>query len=206
MSIRLAIGCSHKFLGEALKKLIAGALDIHIVGVFTSGTDGNEIAKANPQVLLLDLHTFHSLPKEFSLPPKTKILLMGDNSFKPPSPGWFENLISRGVAGILPSGVDFTILKKAVKSVSSGELWFERKVVGQMIYQATLERKAREKLTAKEKQVSSLICQGCKNKEIAQKLNISEQTVKSHCNRIYKKMEVSDRLQLVVKMGRGRNP
>ena len=206
MSIKLAIGCYHKLLGEALKKLIAGVQDIHIVGVFTSGTDVNEIAKANPEVLLLDLQTFHSLPKEFSLPPKTKILLMGDNSLRPSFPEWLENLVSKGVVGILPPGVDVSILKKAIKSVSSGELWFERKVIGQMICHATLARKEREKLTGMEKEVTSLICLGCKNKEIARKLNISEQTVKSHCNRIYKKMEVSDRLQLAVKLGRDRNP
>jgi two-component system nitrate/nitrite response regulator NarL len=131
---------------------------------------------------------------------------MGDNSPGSSLPDSFDNLISRGVAGLLPSGVDVGILRKAVKAVSSGELWFERRVIGQMICHATLARKEREKLTGLEKEVTSLICLGCKNKEIARKLDISEQTVKSHCNRIYKKMEVSDRLQLAVKLGRSRNP
>jgi DNA-binding NarL/FixJ family response regulator len=206
MSIKLAIGCYNKLLGEALKKLIAGDRDIKIVGMFTSGTDVKEFAKADPEILLLDLQTFQSLPKQYSLPPKTKILLLGDSSHRSPIPGWFDDLIGKGVAGILPSEVDIRILKKAVKAVSSGELWFEKKVLGQMIYHSALERKHREKLSDQEKKVADLICQGCKNKEIAQSLNISEQTVKAHCNRIYKKMEVSGRLQLAIKLGNNRNP
>jgi DNA-binding NarL/FixJ family response regulator len=120
MSIRLAIGCYHKLLGESLKKFLAAVRDIHIVGVFTSGTALEEILEANPDVLLLDLRTFDSLPKEFSLPSKIKILLMGDGSSKSSPPGGFENLVAKGVVGILPPGVDVSILEKAIRSVSAG--------------------------------------------------------------------------------------
>ena len=206
MPIKLAIGCYHKLLGEALKKLIAGDGEISVAGVFSAGGDLNEIGKTNPDVILLDLLTFQSLPDEFSLPPKTKILLMGDSSFKGSIPDRFEHLISKGLAGILPSEGDLGILKKALRSVSSGELWFGRKLIAQMIYHTALGKNHREKLSNMEKKVAALICQGRKNKEIARELMISEQTVKSHCNRIYKKMEVSDRLQLAIKLGHNRNP
>ena len=206
MPIKLAIGCYHKLLGEALKKLIVGDGEISIAGVFSAGEDLNEIGRTNPDVILLDLLTFQSLPDEFSLPPKTKILLIGDSSFKGSIPDRFEHLISKGLAGILPSEGDLGILKKALRSVSSGELWFGRKLIAQMIYHTALRKNHREKLSNMEKKVAALICQGRKNKEIARELMISEQTVKSHCNRIYKKMEVSDRLQLAIKLGHNRNP
>ena len=206
MPIKLAIGCYHKLFGEALKKLIVGDGEISIAGVFSAGEDLNEIGRTNPDVILLDLLTFQSLPEEFSFPPKSKILLIGDSSFKGSIPDRFEDLISKGVAGILPFGSDLGILKKALKSVSSGELWFGRKVIAQMIYHAALGKNHREKLSHMEKKVADLICQGHKNKEIARALSISEQTVKSHCNRIYKKMEVSDRLRLAIKLGHNRNP
>ena len=206
MSIKLAIGCYHNLLGEALKKLIGGDKEILIVGVFSAGADLDEIATTNPDVMLIDLQTLQSLPKEsFSLA-KTKTLLIGDPSSLYSRPRWFEDLIARGVVGILPSGADLNTLKKAMKSVSEGEFWLGRKVVGQILSQATAGRKEREELTGTEREVASLICLGCKNKEIAQKLKVSEQTVKSHCNRIYRKMEVSDRLQLAIKLGRNQNP
>jgi len=206
MSIKLAIGCYHKLLGEALKKLIGGDGEISIAGVFSAGADLNEIGKTNPDVILLDLLTFQSLPEEFSFPPKSKILLIGDSSFKGSSPDRFEDLISKGVAGILSFESDLRLLKKALKSVCSGELWFGRKLIAQMVYHTALGKNHREKLSNMENKVASLICQGHKNKEIARELDISEQTVKSHCNRIYKKMEVSDRLRLAIKLGHNRNP
>ena len=206
MSIKLAIGCCNNLLGEALKKLIAGEKEIHIVGVFNTVAGLCEVAKTNVDLLLLDMHTFQSLSKEFSLAPQAKILLLADTPPNSSLPQWFEDLIGRGVAGILPCGANLNTLKKAVKSVFAGEFWLDRKVVGQILCHAAAGRKEKEKLTGAERGVASLICLGYRNKEIAQKLHITEQTVKSHCNRIYKKVEVPDRLRLAIKLGRNQNP
>lgn len=201
MAIRLFIGCYHSLLGEALKKLIGGDKEVRVVGVFSAGAGLDKIPKANPDVLLIDLQTLRSLPQESFSPAKTKVLLIGDPSSLYSHPRWFEDLIARGVVGVLPAGTDLSTLKKALKSVSAGEFWLGRKIVARILSEMTAGRKEREKLTGAEREVASLICTGCSNKEIAQKLEVSEQTVKSHCNRIYKKMEVSDRLQLAVKLG-----
>jgi DNA-binding NarL/FixJ family response regulator len=206
MSIKLAIGCCNNLLGEALKKLIAGEKEIHIVGVFTTVAGLCEVAKTNVDLFLLCMHIFQSLSKEFSLGPRAKILLLADTSPNSSLPQWFEDLIGRGVAGILPCGADLNTLRKAVKSVFAGEFWLDRKVVGQILCHAAAGRKEKEKLTGAERGVASLICLGYRNKEIAQKLNITEQTVKSHCNHIYKKVEVPDRLRLAIKLGRNQNP
>jgi DNA-binding NarL/FixJ family response regulator len=205
MSIKLAIGCYHILLGEALKKLIDGDKEILVARVFSEGSDLDEIAKMNLDVMLIDLQTFQSLPKEFPSLAKSRILLIGDQSFLSPHPRCFEDLIALGVVGVLPSGADLNTLKKALKSVSQGEFWLGRKVIGQILSHATAGMKERGRLTGAEKEVASLVCLGCKNKEIAQKLNVSEQTVKSHCNRIYRKMGVSDRLQLAIKLGTNQN-
>jgi len=206
MPIELAIGCSNNLLGEALKKLFTGDKGVHIVGIYNSGADLCEVAKTNLDLLLLDMHTFQSLPKEFSPHPQNKILLLGRTPSNSSLPQELEDLIARGVVGILPSDADLNTLKKAVRSVSAGEFWLERKVVGQILSHAAAGKREKEKLTGAEREVASLICLGYRNKEIAKKLNTSEQTVKSHCNRIYKKMGVSDRLRLAIKLGRKQNP
>jgi DNA-binding NarL/FixJ family response regulator len=200
MPIKLAIGCYHNLLGEALKNLIDGDKEIRVVGVLGPGVDLKKIAKTKPDVLLIDPQTLRSLPKEsFSLA-KTKLLVIGGPSSLYSHPRWFD-LIARGVVGVLPAGTDLSTLKKAVKSVSEGELWLGRKVFAQILSEVAAGRREREKLTGAERGVASLICTGCSNKQIAQRLKVSEQTVKSHCSRIYKKMEVSDRLQLAIKLG-----
>ncbi|NWF56548.1 MAG: response regulator transcription factor [Syntrophaceae bacterium] len=205
MPIHLAIGCYHNLLGEALKKLIGFDKEIQVVAVFSTEKELEKIAGTKIEVMLIDLQTFQSLPREFPSFLKTRILLLGDQSFLPFHPQFLEDLITRGVVGILPAGADLSTVKKAVKSVCEGEFWLERKVIGQILSHSAAGRREREKLTRVENEVVSLICDGCNNKEIAQKLKVSEQTVKSHCNRIYRKMGVSNRLHLAIKMGTNRN-
>jgi DNA-binding NarL/FixJ family response regulator len=130
MPLKLAIGCHHNLLGEALKKLIGAEKEIHVAGVFSAGAGLEEIAQMHPDVMLIDLQTFQALPNEFPSLTNTEVLLIGDQSFLSSQPRFFADLIARGVVGVLPPGADLDTLRKAVKSVSEGEFWLDRKVVG----------------------------------------------------------------------------
>jgi DNA-binding NarL/FixJ family response regulator len=196
MTIRIAIGCHSYVLGEGLKKLFKDDEGTDIIGIFDEGIDLKEIIKLGPDIILADLKIFRTFPE--SVPTdNVKILLISDDSWISEVEKQLPELLLRGVCGILPPDADSDMLKKAVKIVYSGELWLDRKLLKNILYQATTIEKKID-LTKKEKEIVSLICHGCRNKEIAQRLDISEQTVKSHCNRIYKKVGVSDRLQLAL--------
>jgi len=196
MTIRIAIGCHSYVLGEGLKKLFKDDEGTDIIGIFDEGIDLKEIIKLGPDIILADLKIFRTFPE--SVPTDNlKILLISDDSWISEVEKQLPELLLRGVCGILPPDADSDMLKKAVKIVYSGELWLDRKLLKNILYQATTIEKKID-LTKKEKEIVSLICHGCRNKEIAQRLDISEQTVKSHCNRIYKKVGVSDRLQLAL--------
>jgi len=195
--IKVAIGCYNCLLGEGIKRLLEDEREIEVIGIFNEGADFGEIAKIKPDVALLDFHIFRELPEGFAQNSQLKILIIGDKTLYAVSDRRIADLVSKGVAGILPPGADSYLLKKATKAISSGELWLDRKTMRNILsYESFAKREV--KLTEAEKEIVSLICQGYRNKEIAQKLNISEQTVKSHCNRIYKKVGVSDRLQLAI--------
>lgn len=200
MPIRLAIGCHSYLLGEGLGKLLDGETGIDIIGIFSEGMNFKEIMEMNPDVLLLDGDIFRDLQRNFMINNKIKILLAGNVTRYSGSDGLMADLISRGVVGILPSVSDSHLLKRAVKAISSGELWLDRKMMRNIL----LSRNGEVRLTKTEQAVASFICQGYRNKEIAKRLNISEQTVKAHCNRIYKKVGVSDRLQLAIYIYRQR--
>jgi DNA-binding NarL/FixJ family response regulator len=58
-------------------------------------------------------------------------------------------LISRGAVGILPPSTDSVLLKKAIKAVSEGELWIERKTLKDMLTSPNLSEKMVD-LTRKE--------------------------------------------------------
>ena len=196
MTIRIAIGCHSYVLGEGLKKLFKDDEGTDIIGIFDEGIDLKEIIKLRPDIILADLKIFRTFPE--SVPTdNVKILLISDDSWISEVEKQLPELLLRGVCGILPPDADSDMLKKAVKIIYSGELWLDRKLLKNILYNVTSMEKKID-LTKKEKEIVSLICHGCRNKEIAQRLDISEQTVKSHCNRIYKKVGVSDRLQLAL--------
>lgn len=197
MPIRVAIGCYNYLFGEGIKRLLEDEREIDIIGIFNEGADFKEIIKIEPDVALVDFYIFRELPEDFASETRVKILIIGNKTFYAVSDRRIADLVSKGVAGILPPGADSYLLKKATKAISSGELWLDRKTMRNILsYESFSKREI--KLTGAEKEIVSLICQGYRNKEIAQKLNVSEQTVKSHCNRIYKKVGVSDRLQLAI--------
>ena len=194
--IRLTIGCSSYLLGEGLKKLLERDRGVEVIGVFNEGGDFREIIKMRPDLAILDLNIFANLPKHLSGDTKTKMLIIGHSGMCVVSDRRILSLISKGIVGILPPGADSFLLKKAIKAVSSGELWLDRKTLSNIVCNDSHSKSGETGLTKTEKKVVSLICDGLRNKEIARKLVISEKTVKSHCNRIYKKVGVSDRLQL----------
>ena len=205
MSFTLAIGCSNYLFGEGLKKLIEDDSDFKVVGIFTgrnaSMYDFREILKISPDVVILDFDAnfdiLYSIPEDLSGGNKLKILLIGNSNSGFITDRELKDLVSKGVIGILPPSADSSLLKKALKAVSSGELWLDRTTL-MKLFSSINKPEKNVTLAKREKEIISHICQGYRNKEIAQKLNISEQTVKSHCNRIYKKLGVSDRLQLAL--------
>jgi DNA-binding NarL/FixJ family response regulator len=197
MTIRIAIGCHSYLLGEGIKKLFRKEDDVEVIGIFDEGIDSKDILKLNPDVILVDLKIFRAFPDDIQSDNRYKILLISDSSWILDSERQVPELLLRGVYGILAPDADAESLRKAVKVVYSGELWLDRKLLRNVLYNmGHVEKKV--DLTKKEREIVDFICHGYRNKEIAQKLDISEQTVKSHCNRIFKKVGVSDRLQLAL--------
>jgi DNA-binding NarL/FixJ family response regulator len=197
MNIRIAIGCHSYLLGEGIKKLFRKEDGVEVIGIFDEGIDSKEILKLDPDIILVDFKIFRAFPDELQSDNRIKILLISDSSWISDSERQVPELLLRGVYGILAPDADSETLRKAVKVVYAGELWLDRKLLRNVLYNmGHLEKKV--DLTKKEKEIVDLICHGYRNKEIAQKLDISEQTVKSHCNRIFKKVGVSDRLQLAL--------
>jgi len=199
-SFKTAIGCHNFLLGEGLQKILAEENTAKVIAVFTEGRDFLEINKAAPDLLVVDFLVFQELEEALEPEKGLKILLLTGSDFFPVSEGRITHLIDKGVVGILAHFTPSALFKKAVKSISGGELWFDRKTMSNLAAQNSRSRKRDIRLTRAEQGIVNLLCQGFRNKEIAQKLDISEQTVKSHCNKAYKKFGVTDRLQLVLEV------
>lgn len=198
MPIKIAIGCSSYLLGEALKKTLEEEPEMRVFGIFTERRDLTEVLKLNPHVLIINSTLFQANEREILIAGGLKILILDVGDLGDLDERQINGLIEKGLVGIISAGEDISVLKKALKAISSGELWFDRKTLSSLLANNHASSGTAVLFTKAEEKIISLLCRGFRNKEIAQELQISEQTVKSHCNRIFKKTGLTDRLQLVI--------
>lgn len=116
-----------------------------------------------------------------------------------------RRLLEAGAYGYVALSTQSGFLAKAIEEVASEGLWFERRVLVELILERSLRLRVNvpqehspmnNALTAREIVVARSVANGLRNKEIAAKLHISEKTVKAHLSRIYRKLGLANRVQL----------
>jgi DNA-binding CsgD family transcriptional regulator len=197
MSLKIAICCCNYLYGEGIKQLIEhDGLDIDTA---INCTNPEEINGIKPDLVIADINTFPNIFLDIPMEHDVRFLLLGTGCLPRIEDERLLDLVSKGLVGILPPMTNYSQFKKAIKSVISGELWFERRKLQNIVSNMnSIVAKKRPFLTRKETEIVKMICQGSSNKEIMKKLKVTEQSVKSHLNRIFKKTGVSDRLQLAI--------
>lgn len=192
---------------NGLKLLLETENDFKVNGEATDLSEAcGSIYRVKPDILLIesseiDNGNFDSfLP---SLPYSIPILVLTSSR----NIEKHQKYLMLGVAGLFSKEGNAEMLFKAIRQVSKGDIWFQRKLMGDTIKQLMDEKKSiPEKLysyncavlTEREREVLMLICKGMKNKVIADNLFITETTVRHHLTSIFEKLNVSSRLELVV--------
>jgi len=197
MPLRITISCCNNLFSEGIKRL----LEEDGMGVNYRITISNpeEVIKKKPDILITDFHTLSVLSHDSLLNHKTGILLLWTGCLPKLEDERLLEFIFQGLIGILlPEETVFSQLKKAIKRVSSGELWFTRKKLKDIISCMKEAKVEVHQLTKREIEIVKLICKGYRNKEIEKSLSITDQAVKKHLNHIYKKAGVAGRLQLAL--------
>ncbi len=112
--------------------------------------------------------------------------------------------IFAGLRGVIYTDEQPEMVKRALQTLMSGQLYYARKVMSdaldalfQLREQSNRRIKLPSLLTDQEQRVSMLIAEGARNKEIAEQLQISANTVKVHVSAIFKKTHSRNRTELV---------
>ena len=116
-----------------------------------------------------------------------------------------EKAISNGVHGIFYEDDSLDALKRGIRAILSGELWFSRDIISASLssfvnknnIHASQKEGDKIGLTKREKEILKLIALGKNNENIAGGLNISTLTVKTHVSNIYRKINVPNRIQAI---------
>ncbi|BCR05786.1 DNA-binding response regulator [Desulfuromonas versatilis] len=201
MPIRLLICCRNYLLAEGLGKLLEDAEQLVVGGVTCRAEELTTMLRDSPDVVLCDRtsceHVFtQNLPVN-----GTKVLLLANEENGPFNYVDLQEMVAKGLAGIMPFDSDSQLLKKAIVKLHAGELWIDHKTISNALVSKS-EEKPNIRLTKKEAEILKYVCAGDTNKKIAQRLNISEQTVKSHCNHLFKKFGVKNRVKLALQASR----
>ena len=187
----------HEVVREGIKRMLALAPGIEVVGEASSGEDAlRMVADVRPDVVLLDL----SLPgmqglevlrelQTFPRPPRVVVLTIHD-----------EQDLVLGAARLAAHGY---VLKQAsrqelieaIESAAAGGFYFSPEIVD--ILRDPPAPLPAVQLSAREIEVLRQVAAGADNREIAERLFVSSETVKTHLGNIYRKLGVAGRAHAV---------
>lgn len=138
--------------------------------------------------------------------PQARIIVFAAES----EPQLIKSLMRAGVYGFVPIEASASELYEAILSVKSGELWFDKSLLDEMVFDAMeferlIEQSIKDRigvlkdqLTRRERDVFSLVLEGLSTRQIATQIHMSEPTVKQHLTSLFKKFDVSNRSQLIL--------
>lgn len=193
----------HKIICAGLTLLIENAPTVRVVSKSQSESSNGR------EVNIIILSSGAELPEHSDIKrirrryPSARIILF----LKSKVVSGLKDLVKIGISGVVHRAHRPEMLVRAIEKVNSGQVWFARSLIGEVINDLTdedrLQRKAIEQqkiksLTKRELEVIGLIGEGLQNKEICERIFVSEATVRSHMNSIFCKLNVKDRLSLVI--------
>lgn len=200
-TVRLYVIEGQALFAKALCQVFAQERNIEIVGEAQSITDQSVIAKARPDVIVLDLDGTNlglvdALERCRAAAPDARICALTMR----PTPEIMQRCLAAGADGYIIKDVTPAELIRAVKLVATGETYVDPRVAGGWLRRrSTGNRRADlNELSARETEVIRLIAEGLSNKEISARLNLSEKTIKNHISRIFSKLNIYARTQAAV--------
>ena len=194
--IRVLLVDDHAVVRHGLKRLLATAADIEVVGMAGDGQEAVDLVRTHrPDVVLMDLAmpgvdgiaATRSIHGEH---PEVRVVVLtsfGDESR-------IVDALDAGAQGYLLKHTEPDALIDAVRSAHAGLAPLDPRA-GRVLLDQQRGRQVRSELSQREREVLELVTQGMANKQIARRLGISERTVKAHLTNVFQRIGVTDRTQ-----------
>ncbi len=208
-AIRIAVVCNYRLICDLIRFALSDEKHIDIISQTDHIGLAPSIAKdEKPDVLMLETITKKTevlnILREIRISNgNVKVLLLALD-FEEEE---IHSFIRAGAKGcIAAKTADKEDIGNAIRVISDGELWAERKMTARMLEQeidknlknnCNINSEKKELLTPRELEIVRLVSQGFTNKEIGTTMFISDRTVKSHLNHIFKKLHVRRRVEII---------
>jgi DNA-binding NarL/FixJ family response regulator len=105
-------------------------------------------------------------------------------------------LLATGVAGVLSKSSDIHLIVAAVRTVASGQNYFDHHVL-QALVQRQDDPRPRESFDARDRMVLGYLASGLSNREIALAMHVSSSSAKKYVSAVLRKLGVAHRTSAI---------
>ena len=209
MTIRVLLVDDQSLIRAGFRAIINSAPDLDVVGEVDDGTHALEVIKqTRADVVLMDIRmpgrdgieTTRAVTADDDLAGVRVIVL---TTFELDE--YVVAAMAAGASGFLDKGVDPQVLLDAIRVVAAGDALLTPRATRALLASLeqrppapSIDERAVQELTAREREIVGLVGQGLSNDEIAQRLFVSPLTAKTHVSRAMTKLHARDRAHLVV--------
>lgn len=195
MTIRVLLVDDHQLMREGLRKILASASGIEVVGEAEDGRSAlAAVAEFRPHVVVMDvamngmngIDATQHLRKDH---PEVKVVALSTHADK----RYVRNMIRAGAAAYVLKESASEDLLRAVRAAARGEHYLSPQITGCLLEswtvpQAPESSSVYELLGEREREVLRLLSEGKTSKEIAGQLALSIKTVETHRRNITNKV------------------
>jgi DNA-binding NarL/FixJ family response regulator len=202
-NIRILIVDDQAVVRHGLRSMLAGAVDIEIVGDASNAEEAIQLAEATqPDIMLLDirmpgmdgLHLLRILSDNF---PEIKVIILTNYEEEQ----FLLEAFRAGAYCYLLKNVGRDTLLEAFRSAKAGKRMLSHELIDSVLRQySDFGRKQSLNefgLSEDELALLNLVANGATNREIAQQLFWGETAVKRKLSLIFEKLNVTDRAQAI---------
>ncbi|MCU0431079.1 MAG: response regulator transcription factor [Cytophagaceae bacterium] len=204
--IRILLADDHGIFRKGVKSLLEEESDLMIVAEAESGTQALEkVRDMVPDIVLMDItmpnmngiEATIRITREFRSV-KVIMLSMHDNE------DYILQSVESGAYGYLLKDTTKEEMLKALRTVATGEKYFNSEVSKAIVNGYLVKKKAGERvegegfgLSKKERRILKYIVDGLSSREIAEQLELSIRTVDNHRAIMMRKMNVKNAAEMV---------
>jgi DNA-binding NarL/FixJ family response regulator len=191
--MKVLIADDHRLMLEGIRRALAEADGIDVVGEVHSGTEVlPAVGRTNPDVVLLDIRMpgmdgltcIDRLQKRY---PHVKAIVISVFS----DPDHIQAALARGACGYIVKSINPVDLPSALRQAYEGTVYHALGMPEET--EETVAKSAG--LTEREISILKAAARGLSNQAIARELWVTEQTVKFHLTNVYRKLSVANRTE-----------
>jgi len=190
----------HDLVRVGIKRLLADAKGINVIGEGESGEEAVILAKQHqPNVMLLDANMpgiggLEACRRILRHQPEIRIIALTVHSGEP----YPSRFLQAGAAGYLTKGTGVNEMVRAIRQVNSGQRYISAEVAQELALRPFNDSSESpfEKLSEREMQVMLMITSGEKVQKISDTLCLSPKTVNSYRYRLFDKLGIENDVKL----------